>query len=44
MEEGTLAGGRLRHGDVDDAEIPAFTSFAMEYLREIITDQIDKAD
>ncbi len=30
--------------DIDDAEVPAFTDFGMENLREIITDQIDKAD
>ena len=28
--------------DIDDVEVPAFTDFGMENLREIITDQIDK--
>lgn len=30
--------------DIDDIEVPAFTDFGMENLREIITDQIDKTD
>lgn len=30
--------------DIDDIEVPAFTDFGMENLREIIRDQIDKTD
>jgi hypothetical protein len=29
--------------DVENVEVPAFTSFGMETLREIISDQIDNA-
>jgi hypothetical protein len=29
--------------DIDDNEVPAFTSFGIENLRAIIKDQIDKA-
>jgi hypothetical protein len=28
--------------DINDAEVPAFTDFGLENLREIIADQIDK--
>jgi hypothetical protein len=35
--------GTLWVYDIDDVEIPAFTSFGMENLREIIADQVDKA-
>ena len=30
--------------DIDDEATPAFTSFGIETLREIIRDQIDNAD
>jgi hypothetical protein len=36
--------GRLWICDVDDTQILAFTHDGIEALREIITDQIDKAD
>jgi hypothetical protein len=28
--------------DIDDVEVPAFTSFGLDNLREIIADQIDR--
>jgi hypothetical protein len=29
--------------DIDELEVPAFTSFGLDNLREIIADQIDRA-
>jgi hypothetical protein len=28
--------------DIDDVEVPAFTSFGLDNLREILADQIDR--
>ena len=34
--------GQLWVYDIDEVEVPAFTSFGTENLREIISDQIDR--